>query len=131
MMTATTKESGVSKSKAQILLERYWEEASNQGDYELIREICADPIIRHDPEGKTTKLSHEEQIARVKMVREDFGGHIERIITHSDDTYVTSVWEITSDKDEAVNLCGIEVFKVEDGKLAHCWNTPYGNGKWG
>jgi len=121
----------MSKSQAQILLERYWEEASNQGDYELIREICADPIIRHDPEGKTTELSHDEQIARVKMVREDVGIHIERLITHADDTYVTSVWEITSEKDENLNLCGIEVFKVEDGKLAHCWNTPYGNGKWG
>jgi hypothetical protein len=65
------------------------------------------------------------------MVREDVGIHIERIITHADDTYVTSIWEITSEKDESLQLCGIEVFKVEDGKLAHCWNTPYGNGKWG
>ncbi len=65
------------------------------------------------------------------MVREDVGIHIERIITHADDTYVTSIWEITSEKDENINLCGIEVFKVEEGKLAHCWNTPYGNGKWG
>lgn len=121
----------MSKTQAQILLERYWEEASNQGDYELIREICADPIIRHDPEGKTTVLSHDEQIARVKMVREDLGCHIKRIITHADDTHVTSVWEITSDKDESLNLCGIEVFKVEHGKLAQCWNTPYGKGKWG
>ena len=30
----------MSKSKAQTLLERYWEEASNQGNYELIREVC-------------------------------------------------------------------------------------------
>jgi hypothetical protein len=121
----------MSKSQAQLVLERYWEEASNQGNYELIRELCADPIVRHDPEGKITELSHEEQIARVKMGREDFGGIIHRIITHADDTYVTSIWELTSEKDENVNLCGIEVFKVENGKLAHCWNTPYGNGKWG
>ena len=39
------------KSQAQILLERYWEEASNQGNYELVRELCADPIIRHDVDG--------------------------------------------------------------------------------
>jgi len=121
----------MSKSKAQLLLERYWEEASNEGHYELVREVCADPIIRHDPEGKITALSHDEQIERLRMVREDVGIHIERIITHADDTYVTSIWEITSEKDEALQLCGIEVFKVEDGKLAHCWNTPYGNGKWG
>lgn len=121
----------MNKSKAQVVLERYWEEASNQGNYELIRELCADPIVRHDPEGKSTQLSHDEQIARVKMGREDMGVHIDRVITHADDTYVTSIWEITSEKHENMNLCGIEVFKVEDGKLAHCWNAPYGNGKWG
>ena len=119
------------KSQAQILLERYWEEASNQGNYELVRELCADPIIRHDVDGGVTKLSHDEQIARVKMGVEDFGVHIDRIITHADDTYVTSIWETKSAKDENMNLCGIEVFKVENGRLAHFWNAPYGKGKWG
>lgn len=121
----------MSKSKAQILLERYWEEASNQGNYELVRELCANPIVRHEPDGKTIELTHDEQIARVKMGREDFGVIIERKITHANDTYVTSVWETKSAKDDNMNLCGIEVFKVEDGKLAHCWNAPYGTGKWG
>ena len=86
-------------SKAQALLERYWEEASNQRNYELIRELCADPIIRHDPNGQSTELSHDEQIARVKMGAEDFGVHIERVITHANETYVTSIWEMTSEKE--------------------------------
>lgn len=116
---------------AQILLERYWEEASNEGNYELVREICADPMVRHDPEGQTTELSHDDQIARLKMVREDLGIHITRVLTLCDGPYVTSVWEITSTTDENLKLCGIEVFKVENGRLAHCWNTPYGNGSWG
>ncbi len=42
----------------------------------------------------TTALSHDDQIARVEMVREDVGAHIERIITYADDTYATSNWEI-------------------------------------
>ena len=118
-------------SNAQILLERYWEEASNQRNYELIRELGADPIIRHDPDGQRTALSHDEQIARVKMGAEDFGVVIERKITHADDSYVTSIWEMTSEKEESMNLCGIEVFKVVDGRLAECWNAPYGKGRWG
>lgn len=121
----------MTKPHAQVLLERYWEEASNQGQYELIRELCADPIIRHDPAGQTTPLTHDEQIARVKFGREDFGAHITRLITHADDTYVTSIWEITSEVGEGTELCGIEVFKVVDGRLAECWNAPYGDGKWG
>ncbi len=47
------------KPRAQLVMERYWEEVNNQGQLELIRELCADPITRHDP-GKITQLSHDE-----------------------------------------------------------------------
>jgi hypothetical protein len=29
-----------------------------------------------------------------------------------------------------MELSGIEVFKVENGVLAHAWNTPYAQGHW-
>ena len=116
---------------AETLLIRYWDEVNNEGKLELIREICADPIVRHDPEGQTTELSHDEQIARVKMGLETMGVHIDRVITHANDEWVTSVWNMRSTKDENIKMCGIEVFQVVDGRLAHCWNTPYGKGFWG
>jgi len=119
----------MSKPTAQNLLERYWDEASNQGNVELIRELCADPIIRHDPE-KVTELSHEEQIERVKFGIEEMGVQISRVLIHADDVTATSVWNLTSTKDENLKLCGIEVFKVENGRLAECWNTPYAKGHW-
>ena len=118
------------KPQAQVLLERYWEEASNQGQYELIRELCADPITRHDPGKPPTQLSHDEQIARVKFGAEQMGVVIERVIVHADETMVTSVWNMVMTKAEDKKMCGIEVFRVEDGRLAHCWNAPYGEGHW-
>jgi hypothetical protein len=121
----------MSKPGAQTLLERYWDEVNNEGKLELIRELCADPITRHDPEGKTTQLTHDEQIARVKFGLDEMGIVIERVITHADETWVTSVWNMVATKKDDMKMCGIEVFKVEDGRLAHCWNTPYGNGAWG
>ena len=54
------------KPAAQVLLERYWEEVNNLGKLELIRELCSDPITRHDP-GGVTVLSHDEQIERVRV----------------------------------------------------------------
>jgi hypothetical protein len=31
-----------------------------------------------------------------------------------------------------VAMCGIEVFQLDaDGRLADCWNAPYGEGHWG
>ncbi|MCH2172935.1 nuclear transport factor 2 family protein [Myxococcota bacterium] len=119
----------MAKPAAQIVLERYWDEVNNQGKLELIRELCADPITRHDP-GKVTTLSHDEQIARVKFGIEEMGIVIDRVITHASDTMVTSVWNMTATRKNDLAMCGIEVFKLENGRLAHCWNTPYAEGHW-
>ena len=51
------------------LIEMYWDRVWNNREVELIREICADPIIRHDTQS-TVSLSHEEQIARVREAGE-------------------------------------------------------------
>ena len=119
----------MTKPKAQLLLERYWEECSNQGNVELVRELCADPITRHDPGGRST-LSHQEQIDRLKIGL-DMGIKIERVITHANDEWATSVWNMHSEAGaEGMTMCGIEVFKVENGVLTHCWNTPYAEGHW-
>ena len=119
----------MSKPHAQVVLERYWDEVNNQGKLELIRELCADPIVRHDP-GKRTELTHDEQIARVKFGLDEMGVHITRVVTHASEDMVTSVWNMTSTRNPDMKLCGIEVFKLEDGRLAHCWNTPYAEGEW-
>jgi hypothetical protein len=117
------------KPAAQVLLERYWEEVNNEGDLELLRELCADPITRHDPDGDTT-LSHQEQIDRLKIGLE-MGIKIDRVVTHANDDWVTSVWNMHSEAGvDGMTMCGIEVFKVEDGLLAHAWNTPYAEGHW-
>ena len=124
--------SAESKPRAQVVMERYWEEVNNQAKFELIRELCADPITRHDPE-KTTELTHDEQIARVKFGVEQMGVKISNVIVHADDTSVTGVWNMTMRADgKDVKMCGIEVFQLDaDGRLAHCWNTPYAEGHWG
>ncbi len=75
------------KPAAQVLLERYWEEVNNQGNLELIRELCSDPITRHDP-GGVTVLSHDEQIERVRVGIEQLGVQISRVITHADEVVV-------------------------------------------
>lgn len=120
----------MAKPAAQLLLERYWDEVNNQGKLELIRELCADPIVRHDP-GSVTKLSHDEQIERVRVGLDQLGVVITRAITVADETTVASVWNMTMTKAGDKTMCGIEVFRVADGRLAECWNTPYSEGHWG
>src|SRR5262245_22487061 len=111
------------------LIQMYWDRVNNDFEVELIREICADPIVRHDPES-TTALSHDEQIERVlrnREIRPYFTHHV----LHADDRYVTSVWNMVSRDGRNLALCGIEVFRAENGLLTDCWNSTYMKGHWG
>jgi aminoglycoside phosphotransferase (APT) family kinase protein len=112
------------------LIELYWTEVWNNRNVELIRELCADPIIRHDPDS-VTALSLEDQIARVRQQSEAAEPYFEHEVLHADDTYVTSVWNMHTRKGERRDLCGIEVFKAENGRFTHCWNSSYTPGRWG
>ncbi|MCB2048928.1 MAG: phosphotransferase [Novosphingobium sp.] len=111
------------------LIEIYWDEVYNNGRTDLIREVCADPIIRHDPEC-VTPLSHDEQIERVERslrIKPYFTHHV----LHADERFVTSVWNMDSMEGKGVKLCGIEVFEAENGRFTRCWNSTYMKGFWG
>lgn len=112
------------------LIELYWDEVWNNRRAELIREICADPIIRHDP-GSVTALSVEDQIARVRQQSEKLQPCFTHEVLLADETYVTSVWNMHTRKGERIELCGIEVFRAVDGKFTDCWNSSYTPGFWG
>src|SRR4051812_48343939 len=96
------------------LIEIYWDEIWNKRRVELIREICADPIIRHDA-GSTTALSHEEQMSRVRQQVGAICPHFTHEVLNYDDRHVTSVWNMTSATDSNIRICGIETFRAEDG----------------
>ena len=111
------------------LIDLYWNEVWNNGDVELIREICADPMIRHDA-GSVTALSHEEQIKRVSQSRARLPLFTHEVVL-ADDDHVCSVWNMTVRSGGTRELCGIVVFRVEDGRLSHAWNSSYVPGFWG
>ncbi len=111
------------------LIEIYWDEVYNNGRTEQIREVCADPIIRHDAES-VTALSHDEQIERVERSLRIKPWFTHQVL-HADDRFVTSVWNMDSRDGSGVNLCGIEVFEAYDGRFTRCWNSTYMKGFWG
>lgn len=120
----------MAKRSPKELIELYWTEVWNNRNAEMIRELCADPIIRHDP-GSVTALSLEDQIARVRQQSERAEPFFTHEVLCADDTHVTSVWNMHTRKGERVDLCGIEVFKAVDGKFTDCWNSTYVAGRWG
>jgi Phosphotransferase enzyme family len=111
------------------LIEIYWDEVYNNCRTDLIREVCADPIIRHDAES-VTPLSHDEQIERVERSLRIKPYFTHRVL-HADDRFVTSVWNMDSRNGSGVKLCGIEVFEAHEGRFTRCWNSTYMKGFWG
>lgn len=112
------------------LIELYWTEVWNNRRTEMMAELCADPIIRHDP-GSVTPLSLADQMARVAQQSETSQPYFEHEVLHADDRFVTSVWNMHTHKGTRVDLCGIEVFEAKDGKFIRCWNSSYVAGRWG
>jgi hypothetical protein len=107
----------------------YWDRVYNDMEVELVREICADPIVRHDPES-VTSLSHDEQIERILRTK-PLRPYFTHRVLHADDAYVTSVWNMVTRDGRNAELCGIEVFRAENGRFTDCWNSTYMKGHWG
>lgn len=111
------------------IIELYWEEVWNRGNVELIRDICANPMVRHEA-GKISYLSHDEQIERVRSVIEKIKPHFTHVAVVADDVHVSSIWNMTSQSEKIPVMSGIETFRAENGRFTDCWNPPYGFELW-
>jgi hypothetical protein len=106
---------------------RYLEEIYHGGDVELVREICGDPLVRHAPGGRT-ELSHDEQVERI---RADLATHAPRFtwdVLAGDERDAVLVWNCA--RAGGGTLSGIEVFRVQDGRITDVWNAPYAEEAW-
>jgi len=132
------------------LVSLYIEQVWNEGDMSAVRDFCADPYHRHDS-GRLTTMSHDEQVDRVTEGRaiatapDGTSLHFDSIILTGDDEYVTWAFNMTAPLETAlaamdfpmektsttVEMSGIEVFRVVDGRIAEVWNAPVGGGLWG
>ena len=103
-------------------------EVWNKGRIDLVPELCAERMTRYDANSVTT-LDLDEQIARIRRNYDELRPTFEPIVLAGDDEYVTLVWNVTG-RDPNWKWCGIEVFRVVDGKIVEVWNGPYVDGRW-
>jgi len=103
-------------------------EVWNKGRIELVPELCAERMTRYDANSVTT-LDIDEQIARIRHNYDELRPTFEPVVLAGDDEYVTLVWNVTG-RDPNWKWCGIEVFRVVDGKIVEVWNGPYVDGRW-
>lgn len=110
------------------VVRRYVDEIYHDGQLEVVKEICADPLIRHDP-GNVTPMSHDEQIARIAADLPEWHPVFTAEILAGDSEHAVLVWTAegrTADR----TLSGIEVFRVRDGRITDVWNAPYATEPW-
>ncbi len=127
-------------------VERVW----NLGDSSAVVEYCADPYVRHDA-GRSRVMSHAEQLHRVTSeraagtARDGRSLRFETLLLAGDGQDVTWVWNMTGPTGtelaasgvaaevvgEELRICGIEVFRVVEGRIMEVWNSPPMAGHWG
>lgn len=102
------------------IVQAYYRDVWSDHKVERIPQLCADPVVRHDPKGLAT-LSHEQQRARI-LAHADKKLRFHIVSAHGDDRFATIIWQVTSDISDYRNA-GIEVLKVVDGRIAEVWNA--------
>ncbi|HJP40332.1 MAG TPA: nuclear transport factor 2 family protein [Dehalococcoidia bacterium] len=140
----------MSQKTAREVAEEYIERVWNIGDPEAVLELCANPYTRHDA-GKVTVMTHEEQMDRVTRERaaatlpDGRSFHFTNTMVSSDGSNVTICWDMTApagtdfarsrvpveERDSELRACGIEIFRVTEGRITDVWNSSSMPGYWG
>ncbi|SNS96591.1 hypothetical protein [Rhodococcoides kyotonense] len=110
------------------LVERYLFELYNDRQIHLVHEICGEPMLRHAA-GSVTALTREQQFARIEA---DLAAHepeFSIVTLVGDDTFASLTWNAIRHS-TGEKLCGIEIFKADDGVITDVWNSGYFEGSW-
>jgi predicted SnoaL-like aldol condensation-catalyzing enzyme len=91
---------------------------------DLVTKLVANPLRRHHP-GRTEVFTHEDMLRRYDGY---FAKHTELRATGSraicEGPYVSLLWtfEMVANDGGSKTISGIEIFKVENGKITEVWN---------
>ncbi len=122
----------MSTSDARRVVTRYLDVLYNERRLDLIPELIADPTWRHKA-GEVKALTMAETIQRLQDTLDLCPElHFDSVVLHDDGTMVTVNWNgrSTQTNGKTYEYCGIEVFRVADGKIVEIWNSRETGGHW-
>lgn len=117
---------------AREVVQRYLDVLYNERRLDLIPDLISDPTWRHKA-GEVTSLTMAETIGRLEATLELCPElHFDSVVLHDDGTMVTVNWNGTSTQRDgkSYEYCGIEVFRVDGGKIVEIWNSRETGGHW-
>jgi steroid delta-isomerase-like uncharacterized protein len=114
------------------LVRRYTEEVFNEQNYDVIDEVLAEDLIDHNPALPmeiTSPAEFKEAVKTIHSAFPDFEAPIEDIIAEGD-RVVTRTREMGTHEGtfagvpptgESVEVQGINIYRIEDGRIAEMW----------
>jgi ketosteroid isomerase-like protein len=117
---------------ARETVQHYLEVLYNERRLDLIPELIADPTCRHKA-GEVRSVTMDETVARLRATLDLCPVlHFETVVLHDDGTMVTVNWNGSSTQRDgrSYEYCGIEVFRVVEGKIVEIWNSRETGGHW-
>jgi ketosteroid isomerase-like protein len=106
----------------------------NERNFELVEELFADTVIRHDVEEVTT-LTHDQAVQRVKdswAMFDKLRFDLKVVVAGDDGEHVAIVYQMTGTTVDGndMPIASIEVFHVVDGRITEVYNCGYKQGFW-
>jgi hypothetical protein len=106
----------------------------NERNFELVEELFADTVIRHDVEEVTT-LTHDQAVQRVKdswAMFDKLRFDLNVVVAGDDGEHVAIVYQMTGTTVDGndMSIASIEVFHVVDGRITEVYNCGYKQGFW-
>lgn len=124
----------MSQTPAEAVVRRYAHELYQRRNIDIIPELVSDPTIRHEPSGETLTYSLADSLSRARHLQAEFSSmRFDEVALVANDTDVCWVFDavlVRADGTE-VTMCGVEVFRVRDGKIVEVWNPKPAPGLWG
>ncbi|MFN8616523.1 MAG: nuclear transport factor 2 family protein [Dehalococcoidia bacterium] len=114
-------------------IQDYTEQVYHAGDAEAAERFIADPCIRHE-HGHRVVMSLAENKARIAGFFAGFGSpRFTYIAELADGDLYSAAYqcEFTNAAGTRETLSGIEIFRIEGGKITETWNPAAGQGPWG
>lgn len=116
----------INENSSTIELFDRWEKVWQDGQYDLISSCVADKYIRHDTKGDriVTGKEYAKEIKETRNLLPDI-----KFIVYDNSFSKNQAWlrytmtYTSPETNELVTRKGIQVYRIEDGKLAETWMT--------
>ena len=113
-------------------LQEYTDAVYHESNPEAAARFIADPCIRHE-HGRRVVLSLAENKKRIAgFLAQAESVAFTNSVVLAEGQFLASAYEFSFGPPNArTSMSGIEIFRIEDGKITETWNAAAGEGPWG